>query len=512
MKVIEKEEEKKIKIDKWTQSICPICQKLIPMHVYEENNVVYLEKTCSEHGKFEDIYWGDAELYKYWQKWDQAKYMGTGIQNPRTDTINGCPFDCGICPMHRSHTVLSIIDVTNRCNMACPVCFAYAGAIGYVYEPNYEQIVEMLKNLRSTKPWAPNAIQFSGGEPTLRNDLPKIIKEAKRLGFTHVEVNSNGIRLAEDIEYFKSIREAGMSTLYLQFDGLNPEIYKKLRGRTDLIPIKQKVIENARKIGLDSIVLVVTLAKGVNDNELGNIINYAIQNKDVVRCVNIQPISFVGRATKEKIKEMRITTPDVLKLIEEQTNGAITRWDFRPVDWPVPISLAMEQVKNRLYPRFTMNPYCGAATFILVENGKIIPITRIVDVDNFAETFWQIYYTAIEGGKTKAKLQLLKLLPLVKEEHVRKLFKDVLTKGSYKALGSLIRNMIMIGCMHFMDYNNFDVARVQRCVIHYALPNGSIIPFCTLNSLHRSRIEKEYSMTIDEWYKLHPNAKINDYV
>jgi len=238
--------------------------------------------------------------------------------------------------------------VTNRCNMSCPICFAYAGAANYVYEPSYEQIVDMIKLFRANKPWACNALQFSGGEPTLRNDLPDLIKEAKKAGISHVEVNTNGLRLAEDIEYFKKICDAGMDTLYITFDGLREEIHKKLRARTDLVPIKQKVIENARKIGLSSVVLVVTLAKGVNDKDLGDIVQYAVENHDVVRCVNIQPISMAGRAKKEEMRKLRITIPDALKLIEEQTNGAVTKWDWRPVNWPLPVSKGMEIKRTKL--------------------------------------------------------------------------------------------------------------------------------------------------------------------
>ena len=129
----------------------------------------------------------------------------------------------------------------------------------------------------------------------------------------------------------------------------------------------------------------------MNDRDLGSIIDYAVKNRDVVRCVNIQPISMAGRARKEQMRKMRITIPDALKLIEEQTQGAVTRWDWRPVNWPVPVSKGMEILKNRMYPEFTMHPMCGAATFIVVEDdGSYKPITKIVDVDNFADIFWQV--------------------------------------------------------------------------------------------------------------------------
>ncbi|MGC8939024.1 MAG: tetraether lipid synthase Tes [Candidatus Bathyarchaeia archaeon] len=493
-----KEQEK---FEMYSASICPVCQRRVPMRIYEEDGVIYLEKTCPEHGNFNDVYWGDAELYKWFFKnWYTAKYVGDGLENPHTEIANGCPYDCGLCPQHKTHTVLGIIDVTNRCNMTCPICFAYAGAANYVYEPSYDQIVAMIRNLRNNKPWACNALQFSGGEPTLRNDLSDLIREAKKAGITHVEVNSNGLRLAEDIEYFRTLREAGMDTLYLQFDGLREEIYKKLRGRADLVPIKEKVVKNAREIGLKSIVLVVTLAKDVNDKDLGSIIDYAVKNKDVIRCVNIQPISMAGRARKEQMRKMRITIPDAIKLIEEQTQGAVTRWDWRPVNWPVPVSKGMEILKSRTYPEFTMHPMCGAATFVVVEeDGSYKPITKVVDVDKFAETFWEVYYMGFKGKKTRAKMELLKLLPLVKSGLIRSLIRNVITKGSYEALGELMYKMVMIGIMHFQDVWNMDLDRVQKCAIHYATPDGKVRSFCTYNSLYRTNIEKQFATSIDEW-------------
>jgi uncharacterized radical SAM superfamily Fe-S cluster-containing enzyme len=494
-------QQETVKFERYSTSVCPECLKRVPMKIYEDNGVIYLEKTCPEHGKFEDVYWGDAELFKwFYEEWYKAKYCGTGLENPHTRPIKGCPYDCGLCTQHKSHTVLGIIDVTNRCNMACPVCFAYAGAVNYVYEPSYEQIVDMIKLLRSNKPWACNALQFSGGEPTIRNDLPNLVSEAKKAGITHVEVNTNGLRLAEDIDYFKRLIDAGVSTLYLQFDGLREEIYKKTRGRTDLVQVKQKVLENARKIGLDSIVLVVTLAKGVNDKDLGDIICYAVQNHDVVRCVNIQPISMAGRARRDEMRKMRITVPDAIKLIEEQTDGKISQRDWRPVNWPVPVSKGMEIVKNRVYPEFTMHPMCGAATFIVVkEGGEYEPITRYIDVDKFAEIFWNIYYTGLKGKRTVAKMKMLEFLPMVKSPLIRGLLKDVVTRGSYEALGKFMRRIVMIGIMHFMDVWNFDLDRVQKCVIHYATPEGKIVPFCTYNSFHRSVVEKRFAMPVDEW-------------
>ncbi len=503
--------EERGKFEAYSTSLCPECMKKIPMRIYEDNGVIYLEKTCPEHGKFEDIYWGDAEIFRwFYDNWYNAQYVSTGLEKPHTKTEKGCPFDCGICPQHKTPTILGIIDVTNRCNMACPICFAYAGAANYVYEPSYDQIVDMMKVLRANSPWACNALQFSGGEPTLRDDLPRLIKEAQKLGITHVEVNTNGIRIAEDVEYFKKLLDSGLSTLYLQFDGLREEIYRKTRARTEMIPTKLKVLENARKIGLESIVLVVTLLKGVNDKDLGQIVDFAVKNHDVVRCINIQPVSMAGKARKEEMRKMRITIPDTMKEIEAQTNGVVGRFDWRPVNWPVPVAKGMGVIKNRVYPEFAMHPMCGAATFLVIDkDGSYKPIMNYVDVDRFAEVFWDVYYTGAKGKKTMAKMKMLKLLPMAKSDFVRGLIKNVITKGSYEALGGLMRRIVMIGIMHFQDVWNIDLDRVQKCAIHYATPDGKVRSFCTYNSIHRSNVEKQFAVPAAEWSKK-TGKKINE--
>ncbi len=481
---------------KKTVSLCPVCSARIEAVIFHRDNKVYMRKKCPEHGVFEEIYWADYKLWKEYLKYD---YVGDGLSNPRTKTIKGCPFDCGICPEHKSHTVLGIIDITNRCNMKCPICFANAARAGYVYEPSLEEIEEMIKNLRKNSPVSTTALQLSGGEPTVRDDLPEIIRTAKKHGLSHVEVNTNGIRFAKDIAFYHECFKAGMSTVYLQFDSLKPEVYEKLRG-FNVLPYKLKLLENARKIKHGSIVLVVTLAKGVNDEEIGEIIRFAAENKDVIRAINVQPISFSGAAKKEEMKKMRITIPEFLKLVEKETNGKIKVSDFRAIPWALPVSKSVGALKNRRYPEFTNHPHCGAATFIVVEdNGEINPITKYVDVDKFHDILWDVYNLAIEGKKFKAKLNMLKIVKTVKGGLFRRFLLDILTSGTYEALAKLMNKLIMIGCMHFMDAWNFDLERVQRCTIHYATVDGRIIPFCTMNTLHREPYEKMYSVKPEIW-------------
>ena len=482
-----------------TKSICPECLKVLDATIFEDGGKVYIKKECPAHGFFQELYWSDYDQYVRAEK---LRYDGDGLNNPRTKTVNGCPYDCGICPEHKSHTALAIIDVTNRCNLKCPVCFANAAAAGYVYEPTRDQVTGMLENLRANNPVPATALQFSGGEPTIRNDLFDLVRKAKEVGFRHVEVNTNGVRLSQSVDYCRELKAAGVSTVYLQFDGLTPEVYKFIRG-VDLLDTKMKAIENCRQAGLHSVVLVVTLVKGINDSQLGDIINFAAQNFDVIRCINVQPVSLCGRLPQKERDRMRITIPDFIRLVEEQTEGKVKVSDFYPVPTVVPVSKAVGALQDKRYVEFTAHPHCGMATYLFVENGKIIPITRYANVDKFVGTMKKVYEYASKGSKNQAKLRLLGAMRHVKFSFLRKYLLRVLTEGSYKSLGDLQRKAILLSAMHFMDPYNFDLERVQRCVIHYAVPDGRIIPFCTMNSIHRAEVERKLGVPIKEWKNKH---------
>ncbi len=493
------------KLLKKTKSLCPECMKVIEAEVVEEDGKALIRKECPEHGKFEDIYYSDVEIYKRFEKFAE---IGDGIENPRTEKQRGCPFDCGICPNHKTHTVLSIIDVTNRCNLRCPICFANAAAAGYVYEPTFDQIKEMMRNLRANKPTPPPAVQFSGGEPTLRDDLPDIVRAAKEAGFWHIEVNTNGIRLAKDLDFIKRLREAGVSTIYLQFDGMTPEPTIKARG-VDILPLKFKAIENCRKAGLTSIVLVVTLVKGVNDGQLGDIIRFAAENKDIVRCVNVQPVSFAGRISQEERERWRITIPDFMKAVEEQTGGQIKTSDFYPVPSTMSISRFTSAYTSKGFVKFSCHEHCGTATYVFVEDGRLIPITRFVDVpklfgllDKYAEQLRKGGFAVKARVLAKAAKEVPGTIDTSKAPkglNLSKIIMNVLGTGSYDALAEFHERAILLACMHFMDPYNFDLGRVERCGIHYAVPDGRIIPFCSYNSIHRPKVEQKLGVPLSEW-------------
>lgn len=489
-----------------------MCLQKIDSRLELRNGQVLLSKDCTAHGHFEDVYWSDYESFERFEKYGHG---GKGVRNPRTQTVKGCPYDCGLCPEHKSHTVLSIIDVTNACNLQCAICFAHAGKIGYLFKPTLEQIGEVMDNLRANLPVAPPALQLSGGEPTVREDLPEIIRMAKRRGFRHVEINTNGVRMGDPekgVDYIQELRKAGMDTFYLSFDGVTPEAYVgrapshlseegKLEYAKWLFSAKKRAIENCREAGQDSVVLVPVVVKGMNDNQVGDIIRFAVRNIDVVRCVNFQPVSFAGRTEEWEVKRGRITIPEVLHRMEEQTNGVIALEDFYPIPCTYPISDFLNVFKAKSQVEFTCHPHCGAATYLYVENGKVVPITKLGDVDAFFNALTDAAEDLRRKQKVKAIMRVgASALRNVKPKILKQILPTVLT-GSYESLRPFHYKTLMIGLMHFMDAYNFDVARVQRCTIHYGFPGGKIVPFCTMNTLHRQNLEKAYAVPLPKEMK-----------
>jgi len=514
-----------------TKSVCPDCVEENDWHQIEaqllldhDQNEVLMTKTCERHGEFEDLISTDIREYLRAERFVQK---GTGIQHPITSAYGECPTRCGLCSEHGSKTVLAIIDVTNRCNMECPVCFANAGTSGYVYEPSLKQLDRMLEAaMKPTFPKKIHAVQLSGGEPTVREDLPEIARLVKKYGINHIEVNTNGLRAGDPergAEYLETLKDAGVSTLYLQFDGLSYEPRLKSRvptvkhGRE--IPEERRiklakfyterqlnVVNNARKIDFGNVVLVVTVSKGRNDHLLGDIIRYAGENSDVVRCVNIQPISLAGRMDKNEIKEVRITHADIVKGIEKQTNGQITTEDFFPIPVEVPLAKFLETVKGKpdQYDRFSTHTQCGRATLAYVnrEDGEISfdPVTRHMKPEKL--------YTSLNETSTHSKY-VAAIKGLMALRHTKpKLFFDLLPlfyKGSHKGAGEFMRKVLMIGEMWFMDSYNFDFSRVNKCVIHYLVPDerygARIIPFCTMNNFHRPHIERAMSVPVGQYIK-----------
>jgi uncharacterized radical SAM superfamily Fe-S cluster-containing enzyme len=480
---------------KKTRSLCPTCRTVVDAEIVEEDGKVWLMRTCPAHGSSRHLYWSDAAMYHRFQEYDA---VGNGIANPQSATPdNSCPTACGLCNHHHSQTLLANIDLTNRCNLDCDFCFANARACGFVYEPCFDDIVKMLQVLRDEKPVPAPAVQFSGGEPTMRDDLVEIIKKAKSMGFPQVQIATNGVKLAKDPALAQQLKDAGLNTVYLHFDGVSKET-------NPFLAIHEKALANLKKVGLGT-VLVPTVIRGRNDKEVGDIIRFAIDNIAVVRGVNFQPVAFTGAASDEDLQKSRITIPDLLKEIELQMDGVLKKDDFYPVPCVLPFSDLVEAYTGRPQVRFTAHQHCGAATYVFVRPEGIVPVNRMVDVDSFFESVQHMAETLKKGGainKYKALLEGVKNMhnSVKKSEHSNttefwKLISKSLIGQNFDALREFHWNALFIGTMHFMDNYNYDIERVQRCCIHYATPDGKLIPFCTYNSgpVYREQVWKKYA-------------------
>jgi len=488
-----------------------VCAKRISAKVFEENEKVWIEKTCPEHGKFREVYFEDAEMYNRFRKFG---YDGKGVSNPNTKSTGNCPFDCGLCSNHKSHTCLANISVTNRCDLRCWYCFYFPKEGGNVYEPSLEQIREMLKTGREERPVSPMGIQLTGGNPELRPDLLDIIKICKEEGYTHIQLNTQGTyRLWKDEKFVRDIKKAGVNTLYLSFDGVSKKANPKNHWE---IPY---ILDNCRKADL-GVVLVPTVIKGINDKELGPIVNFALNNLDVVRGVNFQPVSLVGRMPRDKREKQRITIPGVIKNLEEQTKGIISKEDFYPIPVARPITRFVEAITGK--PQYSLSSHfaCGAGTYLFLDDNKVISLPRFLDVEGLLE-YLDKKAEEIENKRNKYLVaseilfNLRRFIDKNKEPKgldFYKLLFNVLIKHDYQALGEIHCKSLFIGMMHFQDLYNYDIERVERCVIHYLMPNKKIIPFCTFNvlpELYRDKIQEEFSIPTEEWEKIN-NKKLKD--
>lgn len=494
-----------------TKSLCPECGKPLDAEVYDEDGKIFIKKTCDEHGEFINTYWSDDELYN---RVDDYTPTITSVENPCVPDESACPNNCGLCSKHETSTVLGLIDVTNRCNLKCPVCFANAAAAGYIYEPTQDEIRQMLRNLRNLKPHPCPAIQYAGGEPTVRKDIVELVKMAKEEGFTHVQIATNGIRLAKRENLAKELKEAGLNTVYLAFDGVTPEPYIYNRGR-DLLEDKIQAIENCRKVGL-GVVLVPTLVKGINDHQVGEIIKFAFDHNENIYGVNFQPVSFAGRTPADHVEEQRITIPDFVKIIEDETDGEVPTSAFYPPSSVEPIAEFISLLDGEDSAKVTLNchQHCGIATYVFRDKtegpgkDKLIPITDFIDVDDLFEKLKEYNEKLKEGkfgsrkrvlaGITKNLTKMVHTSRTPKNLDIVKILLNVFAKRDYSSLGDFSKDAMLISCMHFMDPFNFDEDRVKKCVIHYATPDGRIIPFCTMNSMYRESVEQKFAKPLKQ--------------
>ncbi len=497
-----------------TISLCPECSAKVEARVLEKDGKIVMEKTCPEHGFIKDVIFSDAELYHHIMAWNRD--VGCGVSNPAVPDAKSCPDDCGMCNLHVSHTVLANIDLTNRCNLSCPICFANANVQDYIFEPSYEQVVDMLQTLRNSRPVAGRVVQFAGGEPTLHPDWFRILKKANEMGFSQVQCATNGLKFAED-GFSEKSHEAGLHTLYLQFDGVDPALDEKIRGRKGLFDIKMKAIENVRKAGM-KIVYVPTIVGGVNDEQVPKIVQFALDTIDVCSGISFQPVAITGRIDNAEREKMRFTLADLANGVNRL--GYTTKEDWFPLSCTTPITELIQALRNEPNVMVSCHPLCGLGTYFFVDqNRKPTPVTRFLDIKGLFDdiqkqaeklknktTFKTLYNNLskfnlfssankrFDQSKAPEGLTLTKLGQTIE---------GLLDKraGRGKNDGTYTYKTLMVAGMHFMDSYNYDVERVKRCVIHYSAPDGRLYPFCAYNSglVFRNSIEKRFSVSKAEY-------------
>jgi 7,8-dihydro-6-hydroxymethylpterin dimethyltransferase len=429
-----------------TEALCPVCLERLSATRELRGGAVWLCRVCPKHGKTEAVIWRGEPAFTSWQR------SKTPSAPPVTATAieRGCPYDCGLCPEHGQHTCTAVVEVTERCDLCCPVCYASAGQ-GSKPDASPTDLISRLVDLRRTA-GACN-VQLSGGEPTSRDDLPLIIQAARAQGFGLVQLNTNGLRLGSEPGYAQKLAQAGLQSVFLQFDGPD-EACLVLRGRP-LLADKLCALDACAEAGL-GVVLVPTLVRGVNDQALGEILALACARAPVVRGVHFQPASSFGRypgaLSFGPDESKRLTLPEVLTLLVAQSKGMLKPEDFHPP--------CCEHERCSFSARFALKE--GKLT--LLPDGGCCDASPLLPI------------VAAEGAR-RAKAAVAgqwAAAPAPLSQPPRDDFERFLaTRGSDKRLS--------ISCMAFQDAYTLDLERVRGCCIHTQTSDGRLIPFCLYN-------------------------------
>ena len=444
----------------FTLSVCPECLRRVDAKIVFENDNVYMMKNCADHGFSKVLIATDIEYYKNIRNYNKASEVPLKFN---TTTTYGCPYDCGLCADHEQHSCLTVVEITDRCNLSCPTCYAMSSP-HYGRHRTVEEVEKMLDIIVANE-GTPDVVQISGGEPTVHPDFFEILDIAKTKPIKHLMVNTNGIRIAKDLEFTKRLATYQPDfELYLQFDSFKPEVLEHLRGK-DLTDVRIKALEHLNEVNL-STTLVVTLQKGLNDDEIGKIIDFALKQK-CVRGVTFQPVQVAGRTENFNPATDRITMTDVRQKILDQTNI------FQPNDLiPVPC-----------------NPDALVMGYVLKLGGQVLPMTRYVDpsvlLNNSRNTIvyeqdqvlheqmLKIFSTGISVDRVDSNImELLCCLPQI------------------VAPGLSYDNLFRIIIMRFIDAYDFDVRAIKKSCVHIVHKDGRIIPFETMNMFYRDDKEE----------------------
>ena len=445
-----------------TQSLCPVCLRLVDAGYHLEGDTVYLRKHCPEHGDFQVPAWKQVEGAPAFADWRKNPRIPAYPAHPATAVSHGCPYDCGLCPEHVQHTCTGLLEVTMRCSLGCPVCYARAGKTSE--DPSPEAVGRQMDALSRAS--GPCNVQLSGGEPTERDDLPELIRMAKEKGFALVQVNTNGLRLGREAGYAESLRAAGLDSVYLQFDGLDDAVYRTLRGR-DCLALKEAAIEACGRAGL-GVVLVCTLVRGVNDGQVGDLLRFALSRGGHVRGLHFQPVSSFGRFPWDMGDAPRITLPELMVCLEKQSRGMVKASHFHAPSCEHPLcSFSAVYARNG---DNTLGEPVGAACC----SGGTSTVESPRVVDNAEGSRASRAFTAAHWASPR------------KESSLNDAFSRFLARSGAE-------RRFTLSAMAFQDALSLDVERVRGCCIHVVAPDGRMLPFCLYNltsfdniSLYRS--------------------------
>ena len=491
------------------ETLCPECSALILGRYYVNDNAVWIEKTCPEHGYFRDKINSDVGMYLRGTR--SGFEDERGVHKPHVEHAGACPSDCGLCNQHHSTACLAQIDLTNRCNLTCPICFANANQAGYVSEPDYDMVVEMLQSLRNLEPHPATAVQFTGGEPTLHPEFHRIMRKTNEMGFSHVQIATNGIKIA-DLEFAERAADAGLHTLYLQFDGLDDDMYRKLRAQP-LLEKKLAAIENCRRTGM-KVCLVPTIVKSFNDDQVGRIFQFAADNADVISAISYQPVAFTGRISRKDLEQKRYTLGDLAHDVAAASGADLER-DFFPLNHITPLPRILQTIDGKPKIRPSCHSDCAFGTYFFVTpTREVIPIPKLFDTmklfSGFNELAARIERTRPDKmANWRDKLGIVltflrsyrwterdfRVTPLTFIRTLRGMTSKRHGRGD---AGEKTYRTLMAAGMHFMDRYNYDTERIKRCVILYSTVDG-IYPFCTINGgpTYRPFLEQMHARPLD---------------
>ncbi|MEO6522298.1 MAG: radical SAM protein [Mucilaginibacter sp.] len=439
----------------FTISICATCLKRVDAKIIFEDEKVFMLKNCPQHGREKVLIATDIEYYKNCRNYAKRSEMPLKFNTP---THYGCPYDCGLCQDHEQHSCLTVIEVTDRCNLSCPTCYAMSSP-SYGRHRTLTEIEQMLDTIVANE-GKPDVVQISGGEPTVHPQFFEIMDIAKSKPIKHLMLNTNGIRIAKDEAFVERLATyAPDFEVYLQFDSFKKEALEQLRGE-DLREVRRKALENLNKYNL-STTLVVTLKKGLNTDEIGDIIRYALKQK-CVRGVTFQPTQEAGRLENYNSETDRYTLTEVRTAILEQTD-IFNKNDLLPVP---------------------CNPDALVMAYALKLGEEVFPLTRMINPDDLLDNSKN---TIVYEQDEQIKMHLLNMFSTGNSvDSVREDLKSIMCcLPEIDAPQLSYDNLFRIIIMQFIDAHNFDVRAIKKSCVHIVNKDMKIIPFETMNLFYR---------------------------